>query len=226
MMSHTTFTPTTISFLKDLKENNYKEWFEQNRPVYEEHLLKPLRQLAVDLDPVLKRIDARIETSPSIGKAVSRIYRDTRFSNDKSPYRTEAWLSFKRPAKIFGNVPEFFLYFTTEEYHIGMGFYSATPAFMTRLRGHISLEPEEFGAFLDKYEAQDRCALYGEEYKKKIPNELPERFQPWIQKRNFYVSRSGKIDELFFSKDLKKEMADIFVFNAELYGFLMECIGA
>ena len=223
-MSRAHFTPTTISFLNELKENNYKEWFEQNRPVYEEHLLKPLRQLAVDLDPVLKSIDSRIETSPSVGKAVSRIYRDIRFSNDKTPYRTEAWLSFKRPKKIFGDVPEFFLFFTPEEYQIGMGFYSATPAFMSRLRQHIFLDTDEFRDYLDHYEAQNNCALYGEDYKKKILNELPERFQPWIQKRNFYVSRSKKIDGLFFSQELKQEIADVFAFNAALYHFLMECI--
>jgi len=222
-MSRFPFTPTTISFLNELKENNFKDWFEENRPVYEDSLMKPLKQLAIDLDPVLKNIDARIETSPSIGKAVSRIYRDTRFSLDKTPYRTDAWLSFKRPKKVFGNVPEFFLYFTPEEYQIGMGFWAATPAFMAKFRQLVSVDNEAFGEILDSFE-KNGCALFGEDYKKKYPNDLPERFQPWIQKRNFYVSRTRPIDNLFFSDRLKQEVAEVFALNAELYGFLMECV--
>jgi len=222
-MSHVTFTPRTISFLEELKENNYKDWFEENRPVYEENLLKPMRQLTADLDPVLKSIDPRIDTSPAIGKAVSRIYRDTRFSLDKTPYRTEAWLSFKRPKKIFGNVPEFFLVFGPETYEIGMGFYAATPAFMANFRQFVTVNHEEFGEFLDTFE-QNGSELHGEAYKKKIANNLPDRFQPWIQKRNFYVCRTRKIDELFFSDKLREEMVEVFLANAGLYGFLMECM--
>lgn len=222
-MSKAYFNPTTISFLQELRENNIREWFEENRSTYEEQVLKPMRDLTQDLEPLLKSFDARIDMSPAIGKAVSRIYRDTRFSLDKTPYRSECWLSFKRPKKIFGNVPEFFMVFTPEEYMIGMGFWATTPAFMTRFRNFISVNHEEFGAFLDCFE-QSGCQLYGEDYKKKIPNDLPERFQPWIQKRSVYISRNRALDELFFSPDLKQKMIEVYQASAVLYGFMLECV--
>lgn len=218
------FTKNTISFLQELKLNNHKEWFEQNRSTYEEHLLKPLKMLATDLEPVIKSIDTKIETAPSVNKTISRIYRDTRFSNDKTPYRTDAWVSFKRPAKVWGNVPEFFMFFTPEEYQVGMGFYAATPANMEKFRQNIFLYPEKFQEIVDHYDSQDTYVLYGENYKRILPNQLPAGFQTWIQKKNLYLSRSKKIDELFFSDSLEKEIEKAFVFNADFYRFFMECL--
>ncbi|HEY5499543.1 MAG TPA: DUF2461 family protein, partial [Bacteroidales bacterium] len=85
------------------------------------------------------------------------------------------------------------------------------------------IDSEAFGEILDRFE-KDGCALYGEDYKKKFSNDLPKRFQPWIQKRNFYVSRTRPIDDLFFSDRLRQEIAEIFAVNVELYRFLMECV--
>jgi uncharacterized protein (TIGR02453 family) len=218
------FTNSTIPFLKDLKLNNNKDWFEQNRSTYEEHLLKPLKFLATDLEPVIKSIDTKIETAPSINKTISRIYRDTRFSHDKSPYRTDAWVSFKRPAKVWGNVPEFFMFFTTEEYQIGVGFYAATPANMEKFRQHIFLYPERFQEIVDHYNSQDTYILQGEDYKKSFPNQLPASFQPWIQKKNLYISRAKKINDLFVSEQLEAEMEKAFVFNADFYHFFIEAL--
>lgn len=217
-----TFSTATIEFLKNLQENNYKDWFELNRHVYEEHLLLPMKHLAKVLEPVVKSIDPLLETSPAVGKAVSRIYRDIRFSNDKTPYRTDAWVSFKRPKRIIENAPEFFLYFTTEEYQIGMGYYAPTPASMARYRKNILLNPEGFEELLDRFEARKDITIFGEDYKKKVSNDLPERFQPWFQKRNIYVSRSLPIDDVFFSDRLHTVMAEVFSLTSEIYCFMMD----
>jgi len=216
------FSIATIAFLNNLRDNNNKEWFEMNRQVYEEHLLFPMKNIAKEMESVIKSIDPLLETSPAVGKTVSRIYRDIRFSNDKTPYRTDAWVSFKRPKRIIENAPEFFLYFTTEEYQIGMGYYAPTPASMVRYRKNILLDPEGFGDFLDRFEARSDMAIFGEDYKKKIPNELPERFQPWFQKRNIYVSRSRPTDDVFFSDRIKSIMVDVFTLTADIYNFMME----
>lgn len=217
-----TFSPSTIDFLKNLRENNFKDWFEMNRQIYEEHLLLPMKHLAKVLEPAMKSIDPLLETSPAVGKAVSRIYRDIRFSNDKTPYRTDAWVSFKRPKRIMENSPEFFLYFTTDVYHIGMGYYEPTPASMARFRENILLDPDGFGDFLDRFESRSDMAIFGDDYKKKVPNDLPERFQPWFQKKNFYMARTRSFDDIFFSDRLQATMADVFIFTSDVYSFLMD----
>jgi len=218
------FSETGILFLKDLAANNKKEWFERNRPVYEEYVLTPLKQLVTDLQLTLKSIDPEIETTPAINKTISKIYRDTRFSADKSPFRTMQWLSFKRPAKTWGNVPEFYFYFTPEKYEYGMGFYSATPQNMERIRSTILDSPAKFEQIIDSYKAQDVFVLEGENYKKAVPNSLPGKYQEWIQKKSLYVRREREIDQNFFSSGLKDLLEKAIVSNAELYQFLIESI--
>lgn len=218
------FTNTSILFLKDLALNNNKDWFEQNRTTYEKHLLKPLKQLTTDLGLIIKNIDNKIETTPIINKTISKIYRDTRFSKDKSPFRTNLWISFKRQFKVWGNVPEFYFYFTPEEYQYGMGFYSATPTNMVKFRHCITLYPDRFKKIIDYYNSQDTFVLVGDEYKKHIPNQHPEEYQKWLQKKNLCMSCIKKIDKTFFSSYLKEDIENAFAFNADFYHFLIESI--
>lgn len=218
------FTEQSISFLNNLALNNNKDWFEQNRIIYEKHLLEPLKQLATDLGLIIKSIDTKIETTPSINKTISRIFRDIRFSKDKSPFRTDQWISFKRPFKIWGNSPEFYFYFTPEEYQYGMGFYSAAAVNMEKFRHYITLYPDRFKKIIDYYNSQNNFVLVGQEYKKQIPNPHPEKYQKWFHKKNLCISCIRKIDKAFFSPSLKENIENAFAFNTDFYHFLIECI--
>jgi uncharacterized protein (TIGR02453 family) len=217
-----TFNSETIEFLRQLSLNNNKVWFDSNREQYEVNLLAPMKDLAKIMEPAVKKIDPLLETSPAVGKAVSRIYRDIRFSYDKTPYRTDAWVSFKRPKRLSLTAPEFFIYFTAEEYQIGMGYYAPIPSDMARFRENILLDPERFGEFIDRFAKKADVKLYGENYKKWISNDLSEKFQDWFQKKNFYISRTKPIDDEFFSENLYQIMAEIFDFTSEAYAFLMD----
>ncbi|VTR59315.1 Uncharacterised protein [Serratia fonticola] len=72
---------------------------ENNKTAYEKYLLEPFQHLVKSLTPIVQEIDKNIEVSPKIGKTISRIYRDTRFSKDKSRFRDRMWLTFKRDKK-------------------------------------------------------------------------------------------------------------------------------
>jgi uncharacterized protein (TIGR02453 family) len=224
IMAFPGFTKTSIGFLKSLAVNNNKEWFENNRGIYEEHLLSPLKLLSHDLGALISSIDTEIETAPNVNKTISKIYRDIRFSNDKSPFRTDQWLTFKRPNKQWGNVPEFYFYFTPEEYQYGMGYYAASSDTMKCIREHISKHADRFEKIIYTYENQEHFKLVGEDYKKAILNDLPEKFQPWFQKKSIAVSCTRRIDPEFYDKNLGQILADAFKFNAELYLFITESI--
>ena len=93
------FSNETIGFLKNLKENNNKLWFEENKEKYIHHLLTPMKYLVMDLSSFILSIDPLLEVTPSSGYTISKIYRDTRFSKDKSPYKIRMWITFKRRSK-------------------------------------------------------------------------------------------------------------------------------
>ena len=90
---HPSFTPKTLSFLRSLKRNNDREWFRARKDDYERHVRAPMvaviERLAVDFGRFAPELDA----SPK--RCIYRIYRDTRFSGDKTPLKTQIAASFR-----------------------------------------------------------------------------------------------------------------------------------
>lgn len=107
------FTPAALTFLKQLKRNNRREWFTERKAVYEEVLLEPMREFVEEMDVRLARIAPEIGGSPK--RSVFRIYRDVRFSKDKSPYKTHiaCWFSHLNASHGVGS----------ETHGAGAGFY-------------------------------------------------------------------------------------------------------
>ena len=77
-----------ITFFDNLKENNSKEWFENNRQDYEKYVLHPSREFVIEMGQKLRRIAPEINAIPKINHSLFKINRDVRFSKDKSPYKT------------------------------------------------------------------------------------------------------------------------------------------
>jgi uncharacterized protein (TIGR02453 family) len=86
------FRPSALVFLRRLARHNSKEWFERNRAVYETEVRDPLRALVEEMDVRLARIAPELVGDPR--RSIFRIYRDVRFSADKSPYKTNAACQF------------------------------------------------------------------------------------------------------------------------------------
>ena len=90
------FRPALFAFLRDLERNNKRDWFEANRSRYEKHLLHPAQEFTTEFAPRLRRISRHFNADPRPGKGtLFRIYRDVRFSKDKSPYKTHAGIHFR-----------------------------------------------------------------------------------------------------------------------------------
>ncbi|HUQ15650.1 MAG TPA: TIGR02453 family protein [Gemmatimonadales bacterium] len=86
------FRPEALGFLRRLKRNNRREWFERNRAVYEAEVRDPMRALVEEMDARLARLAPELTGDPK--HSVFRIHRDVRFSADKSPYKTNAACQF------------------------------------------------------------------------------------------------------------------------------------
>jgi len=213
------FTPATIQFLNDLKENNYKEWFEQHRDIYENELVKPFKELVATLTPAMFNIDPQFEFRTH--RILSRIYRDVRFSKNKDPYKTCMWMSFQQPTKEWERIPGFFMELNTDGYFYGMGLIGPKKKDMDNIRESIAYDADEF-------QRQTQLILErgfhigGDEYKRPLENNLSEYFQPWIQRKGLYVGKNRSIGEEVF----KAEFADIIREDYEsltwLYNFLKE----
>ena len=214
------FPKRAVDFLRELRENNNKAWFEDHRGEYQEYLLKPLQNLSADLSEFMLTIDLHFEIRPTVNKTISRIYRDTRFSKDKSPFRDTMWITFKRPNNDWKNAPAYFFEISPDSYRYGMGFYSASKETMDRLREMIAKRQKEFLKAISFLSKQKVFVVEGEKYKRILNNNIPEDFQDWYQRKNLYLVCNRKADDRLFSRKLLKDLESDFSLIAPFYNFL------
>jgi len=91
------FTPETFRFFRELSRNNKKVWMDANRGRYRSAVVEPFRKLLDELAPEVLELDDRFDTTGRTGANFSRINRDIRFANDKTPYKTQMYLKFQQP---------------------------------------------------------------------------------------------------------------------------------
>jgi uncharacterized protein (TIGR02453 family) len=153
------FGPELFSFLADLSANNDRAWFAANKHRYEEHMLEPALAFINDFAPRLERISAHFlaDARPS-GGSLFRIYRDTRFAKDKSPYKTNLGIHFRHEAAKDAHAPGYYLHIGPGEVFAGGGIWHPDTAAANRIREAIVAEPDRWkratrgGAFAKRLE--------------------------------------------------------------------------
>jgi len=213
------FTQQTLDILKQIHGHNSRNWFEEHRSEYERFLLQPMRILAADLSEVISQIDPEIETRPT--QVVSRIRRDTRFSNDKTLYKKSMWLTFKRPIDNWQDSPAFYFELFPDWYRYGMGFYTISRETLGNIRRAIEAKPEDVRGLLRSVKRINGMELAGEEYKRLPAEEVPADLKPLYIKRNlFFVLNRPQMGEAIFSSRIMNELSACFVRLGSMYHFL------
>ncbi|MDR0413451.1 MAG: DUF2461 domain-containing protein [Dysgonamonadaceae bacterium] len=220
----TGFSSETFRFFADLEENNYKPWFEEHRAVYEREVLQPLKALAVALTPSFYGIDPQLDLRPN--RMISRIYRDIRFSYDKTPYKQHMWISFQRPFKKqtpeWETFPGFYLETGKDGAGYGMGMFAAKKKIMDRFRDRVAYEPAHFREITAELLSTHHFRLGGEAYKRPVKNDLPDDFQPWIQRKGLYLFKNLPVSEVLFSEAFVPYMEKEFSLLQPLYEFFID----
>ncbi|MDR1610530.1 MAG: DUF2461 domain-containing protein [Candidatus Symbiothrix sp.] len=214
------FSPETFKFFNELKEYNYKPWFDEHKPVYEEEVVRPLKALVNSMTLAMYAIDPQINMNPN--KIVSRIYRDVRFSKDKAPYRTAMWISFQRLLTDWQNFPGYYLEISESGYSYGMGLYLPKKKEMDAFRSAIEYDPKHFRKMTENLIGKHGFIIGGEEYKRPINNNLPEYFQQWVQRKSIYLYKQLPVGEELFSADFAHFLADEYILLLPLYEYLVE----
>jgi uncharacterized protein (TIGR02453 family) len=135
----TYFTPATFAFLRGLERHNTREWFADNRRRYIEDVEAPMLQFIGDFAPRLRAISPHyVADRRRVGGSMFRIHRDTRFSPDKSPFKTAVSARFPHEArrKVDG-VPGFYVRVALDEVYAGGGVYHIDTPALTRIRLYL-----------------------------------------------------------------------------------------
>jgi uncharacterized protein (TIGR02453 family) len=141
-MSKRYFTPKLFAFLKDLAENNDREWFKAHQDAYEEHVREPALDFINDFAGPLKKISPHfVADSRTVGGSLFRIQRDTRFSKDKTPYKINTGLQFRHIAGKDAHAPGFYLHIQPGECFMGVGLWRPETKVAYTIRQAIADDP-------------------------------------------------------------------------------------
>src|SRR5258708_6452629 len=127
------FPKEGIEFLAALKRNNKRPWFQKRKAVYEQYVLEPMREIVLAL---ANDLPSDFIVDPK--KSLFRIYRDVRFSKDKSPYKTHASAQFPRRYMPHRGGAGFYFHISPTDVWIGGGFYAPTPQELLAVRNFIA----------------------------------------------------------------------------------------
>jgi uncharacterized protein (TIGR02453 family) len=216
------FSPQTLQFLHDLSENNNREWFAEHKSEYVKFVSEPMRRLVVSLTPMMSEIDPLLITAPN--RTISRIYRDTRFSNDKTPYRPRIWFAFKREVNCWTETPTYFFQVEEETYSLGMGMYAATASTMRNFREMIDDNPTQFANIIEPLCKNKTLKLDINQYKRKLPCNHNSTINTWYQNKSIAIIATQEPDKNLFSPKLIKTLINKFILLKPLYDFLWNAV--
>lgn len=130
------FPPEAPQFFRGLARHNKREWFQPRKALFEEKVKEPMRQLVEGLNGELRKFAPAYVTDPD--KAIYRIYRDTRFSKDKTPYKDHIAASFHRRSADGHGDAGYYVAMSHKESAIGGGIYMPQPEALLAIRNHIA----------------------------------------------------------------------------------------
>jgi len=160
---YATFPPTTIAFLRELKSNNNREWFAANKARYERDVLDVALQFIQSMQSPLATIAPHFTAVPKrVGGSLMRVYRDTRFSKNKLPFKTNVGIQFRHEQARDVHSPGYYVHIEPDEVFLGVGMWRPAPDALAQIRDRIAGKPAEWRRARDEDGFRRRFELGGE----------------------------------------------------------------
>lgn len=154
-----------FDFFRELAANNRREWFQANKTRFEAEVRDPMIRFISDFAPHLRSISRNFYADPRpIGGSMFRIYRDVRFSKDKSPYKTNAGMFFHHLAGREKGIstPGFYLHLSPDEVFMGSGIWHPDAQALGKIRDSIVAHPDRWRRATSGREFRATCRLSGD----------------------------------------------------------------
>lgn len=226
-MTASPFTPELFSFLRDLAANNDREWFTANKGRYEQHLKAPSLRFIEDFGVYLADISPHFEAIPkATGGSLFRIYRDTRFSKDKTPYKTHVALQFRHELGKDAHAPGYYLHIEEGNVGCGFGIWAPPPALLNQIRDRIVADPDGWRAAKDSATG-GTGELYDPEPLKRVPRGY-DKDHPLAEdlKHKSYAALRSLPDEAVLEDGFMEHFAALCEEASPFMRFVCEATGA
>lgn len=213
------FSPEAISFLRALKRNNRREWFQPRKEKYEKLIKAPMLEFVGGLNEELARFAPAYVTPPE--KAVYRIYRDTRFSPDKTPYKTHIAAIFPRSSAVKREGSVFYMHFTEKEVLAFGGVWGPDRDELMAYRGLLRDNHEEFESLLSSKSLRKTVGELQGEQLSRMPKGFPvdHPAESLLRRKQWYLESTLDIG-LLTTPRVVPELAKRFAVMAPMVEFL------
>ena len=217
-----------FDFFKELKANNNRDWFNDNKPRFRESVQEPLAAFVEAMAPRLKKISKHIVADPRLnGGSVFRIYKDVRFSKDKTPYKTHGAVQFRHALGKDAHAPGFYVHLDPQEVFYGGGVWGPPSPQLLQIREAIrdkgaAWKKATSGAAFDKRFGE----LRGDSLTRPPRGfDTDEKFIGDIKRKSFFAMANGKptaAKKAAFCDDVEAAFKDA----KPLMKFLCDAVGA
>jgi uncharacterized protein (TIGR02453 family) len=220
-MASTYFTDKTFKFQRALARNNNRDWFLEHKGEYEENLRQPFLRLIADLQPALLEVSEHFRADPKpVGGSLFRIHRDTRFSNDKTPYKAWAGARFFHARSKQIEAPSFYLHIQPGHCFVGAGLWHPQPETQRKIRQFIFDNPGNWKAATRAPAFKKKFSMDGESLVR-APSGFPADHELIDDlKRKDFVATTLLDDETVLGPRLRKTVGDRFKSLAPLVDYL------
>jgi uncharacterized protein (TIGR02453 family) len=203
--SFTGFSQAGLRFLRDLAKNNDRQWFTPRKHIYEAELLEPLRALVADASVAMKRAKVPLGADPR--RATFRIYRDVRFSPDKSPYKTNLG-AFLAHNGNYDNPGGLYIHIEPKQSFMASGFYQIDRPLLQRWREEMARNSRAFESVVRSLERKGLFFSDDQDALKRLPRGFESHadspIAKYLRRSSFTVSEELSDDDVASSSLIKR----------------------
>jgi uncharacterized protein (TIGR02453 family) len=224
-MAERYFSKQTFAFLKALEQNNEREWFDAHKQDYEKLVRDPALDFISDMSLEMPAISRHFLAQPKkVGGSLMRVYRDTRFSSDKTPYKTNIGIQFRHEVGKDVHAPGYYLHIEPGECFVGVGMWHPEADALFKIRQAIVEKPEAWLAARDDKTFRKHYSLEGDS----LAN-APRGFakdHPLVEdlKRKDFIGLASLSQSTITSADLRGQVVEQFRAAAPFMRFLCQAM--
>jgi len=219
------FTKALFSYLRDLERNNDRAWFKAHKSRYEEVLREPALTFIAELGPHLQQLSAHFVADPRpVGGSLFRIHRDTRFSKDKTPYKTSVGIHFRHESAKDAHAPGYYLHLGNDGCFFAMGLWMPETKVAYRIRHAIAEDPKGWKKATRGKAFSSTFELGGDKLKR--PPRGFDKEHPLVEdlKRKSFMGSTPLTKKQVTSPGLDREIAKLGKKGKAFMGFLCKAL--
>ncbi len=219
------FRPSTFRFLRDLAENNDRDWFQANKDRYVNVVQEPAQQFISDFGPLLRKISPEFVADPRpVGGSMFRIYRDVRFSKDKSPYKTHTGIQFRHKLAKDVHAPGFYLHIQPGSCFAGLGLWRPDGKALKSIRTAIDTDRSRWKRIVGGKRFSSTLEQQGDSLKRAPKGYDPEDPMVDTLRRKDFIAGVKLTQKEITAPDFLKRYAEICRAGSAYIEFLCDAV--